>query len=238
MKLLAIESSAKAASVALVEDGRLAAQNFQHAGLTHSRTLLPMLHSLLDGLGVGVADIDKIAVAHGPGSFTGLRIGVATAKGLAFAAEKPLVGVSSLEAMAHQAKHLGPGLITPVMDARREQVYNALFRTEGTSLVRLTEDRAIAIEDLFAQTDYAGPYLLVGDGAALCYERLQNAGIPAEILPEHLVQQTAWGVAMAAWDMSGGCVHDVNPCYIRPTQAERERMERLERVNAGGPPPT
>lgn len=226
MKILAIESSAKAASVALVEDGRLLAQNVQHAGLTHSRTLLPMLHSLLDGLGLELADIDKIAVAHGPGSFTGLRIGVATAKGLAYGAEKPLVGVSSLEAMAHQAKHLGAGLITPVMDARREQVYNALFRTEGTSLTRLTEDRAIAIEDLFAQADHKGPYLLVGDGAALCYTYLQSAGIPAEVLPEHLVQQTAWGVAMAARNLSGTCVHDVNPCYIRPTQAERERMER------------
>jgi len=199
--MLAIESSAKTASAALVEDGRLIAQNLQHAGLTHSRTLLPMIHSLLDGLDRKVGDIDKIAVAHGPGSFTGLRIGVATAKGLAFAADKPLVGVSSLEAMAHQAKHLGPGLITPVMDARREQVYNALFRAGGERLIRLTEDRAIAIEDVFAQTDHAGPYLLVGDGAALCYTWQQSAGIPARRLPEHRVQQTAWGVAMATWEL-------------------------------------
>jgi len=226
MRILAIESSAQAASVALVEEGRLVAQNMQHAGLTHSRTLLPMLHSLLDGLGLQVADVDQIAVAVGPGSFTGIRIGVATAKGLAFAADKPLVGVSSLEAMAHQAKHLGPGLITAVMDARRGQVYNALFRAEGDKLLRLTEDRAIAIETLFAEPHHGGPYLLVGDGATLCYAWLEASQREAKILPEHLVQQTAWGVGMAALGMPGESVHDVNPQYIRPSQAERERMER------------
>ena len=228
MKTLAIESSAQAASVALVEDGRLIAETIQHAGLTHSKTLLPMIHGLLNGLGLQVADVDKIAVASGPGSFTGIRIGVATAKGLAFAADRLLIGVSSLEAMAHQAKHLGPGLITPVMDARRNQVYNALFRLEGDRLIRLTEDRAIAIEDLFAQTDHEGPYLLVGDGAALCYDWLQSKGIEARILPEHLVQQTAWGVAIAAMDLPGERAHEVNPEYIRPSQAERERLERAE----------
>ncbi|MCL2564142.1 MAG: tRNA (adenosine(37)-N6)-threonylcarbamoyltransferase complex dimerization subunit type 1 TsaB, partial [Oscillospiraceae bacterium] len=201
MRILAIESSAKTASVALVEDGKLIAQNLQHAGLTHSKTLLPMIHALLDGLGMRAADTDKIAVAHGPGSFTGIRIGVATAKGLAFAADKPLIGVSTLEAMAHQAKHLGAGIICPAMDARRGQVYNALFRTEGDRLIRLTEDRAIAIEDLFAQPEYAVPYILVGDGAALCHAWIQTDGIEAKILPEHLVQQTAWGVAMAAQNL-------------------------------------
>ncbi|MCL2567841.1 MAG: tRNA (adenosine(37)-N6)-threonylcarbamoyltransferase complex dimerization subunit type 1 TsaB [Oscillospiraceae bacterium] len=226
MKILAIESSAQAASVAIVENGSLIAQTTQHAGLTHSKTLLPMIHALLNGLDIKVADLDKIAIARGPGSFTGIRIGVATAKGLAFAADIPLVGVSSLEAMAHQAKHLGPGLITPVMDARRSQVYNALFRADGARLIRLTEDRAIAIEDLFAQADHEGPYLLVGDGAALCYAWLQDKGIPAQILPEHLVQQTAWGVAIVAEHLPGESAYEVNPEYIRPSQAERERMER------------
>ena len=188
-----------------------------------------MIHGLLDGLGLQVADVDKIAVAHGPGSFTGIRIGVATAKGLAFGADRPLVGVSSLEAMAHQAKHLGPGLIAATMDARRGQVYNALFRAEENRLLRLTADRAIATEDLFAQTEHEGPYLLVGDGATLCYAWLQESGIPAHILPEHLVQQTAWGVGMAALMLPGESVHDVNPQYIRPSQAERERMERAEK---------
>ena len=173
-----------------------------------------------------MAEIDTIAVAKGPGSFTGIRIGVATAKGLALGGDKPLVGVSSLEAMAHQAKHLGQGIICAVMDARRGQVYNALFRAQGDKLDRLTDDRAIAIETLFAQTQHKGPYLLVGDGAALCYDFLQREHIPGQRLPEHLVQQTAWGVAMAAQGYPAGSVHDTNPEYIRPSQAERERAGR------------
>jgi len=214
-----------------VEEGRLIAQNMQHAGLTHSKTILPMIHALLDGLGMTAADVDKIAVAKGPGSFTGIRIGVATAKGLAWALDKPLIGVSTLEAMAHQAKHLGQGLITPVMDARRAQVYNALFRADGDKLIRLTEDRAIAIEDLFVGDAPLGvppsdTHLLVGDGATLCYEYLQTINIPAVILPEHLVQQTAWGVAMAAMDLPGEEPGAVNPDYLRLSQAERERLEK------------
>ena len=225
MRILAIESSARAASVALLEDGKLIAQNMQHAGLTHSKTLLPMLHSLLDGLGFTLADVDKIAVAHGPGSFTGLRIGVATAKGLAQGADKPLVGVSTLAAIAHQAKHMSEGTIAAVMDARRSQVYNALFQSDGETLTRLTEDRAIAIEELFSAAK--APYLLVGDGAALCYAYLQEAGIAAKILPEHLVMQTAWGVATEAQHLPAQNLHNVNPIYIRPSQAERE-------LNQGG----
>jgi len=234
MRILAIESSAKAASVALVEDGRLIAQNMQHAGLTQSKVLLPMIHSLLHCLDMQVGDVDKIAVARGPGSFTGIRVGVATAKGLAMGADKPLVGVSTLEAMAHQAKHLEDGIICPVMDARREQVYNALFAVEDGQLVRLEEDRALAIDELFATAD-SDSYLLVGDGAALCAAWLRERGRRVTMLPEHLVQQTAWGVAMAAMEIPGENVHEVNPHYIRLSQAERERLERLKQdENLGG----
>jgi len=228
MRILALESSAKQTSVALVEDGKLIAQNSQNAGLTHSKTLLPLTHSLLHDLGFTIADIDKIAVAHGPGSFTGIRIGIATAKGLAMGAEKPLVGVSTLEAMAHQGKHLGDGIICPVMDARREQVYNALFTMEDGTLTRLTEERAIAIEALFAEREQDRPYILVGDGAALCYNWLKERGREAIILPDHLVQQTAWGVAIAAMNQAGRDIHEVNPHYIRLSQAERERLEKKE----------
>ena len=226
MRILAIESSAKMSSVALVEEGVLIAQNTQHAGQTHSKTLLPMTNSLLKDLGMAIQDIDKIAVAHGPGSFTGLRIGVATAKGLAMGADKPLIGVSTLEAMAHQGKHLGEGIICPVMDARREQVYNALFTTQEDRLVRLVADRAISIEALFTEDEQDTPYILVGDGAVLCYNWLTARGRDAYILPEHLVQQTAWGVAMAAMNQPGDSIHTVNPHYIRPSQAERERQEK------------
>jgi len=187
-----------------------------------------MIHALLDGVGLGVKDVDKIAVAHGPGSFTGLRIGVATAKGLAWGLDKPLVGVSSLAAMAHQAMHLGEGTICPVMDARRDQVYNALFENRDGVLRRLTEDRAIAIEELFGQKDKDSRYILVGDGAALCHDWLIAWGGSAEILPEHLVQQTAWGVAMAAIELPGDKPCEINPQYIRPSQAERERAEKKE----------
>jgi len=228
MRILAIETSAKAASAALLEDGKLLAQNMQNAGLTHSRTLLPMVHALLDGVALEVKDVDKIAVAHGPGSFTGLRIGVATAKGLAWGLDKPLVGVSSLEAMAHQAVHLGDAIICPVMDARRDQVYNALFECRDGTLRRLTEDRAIAIEELFGQKDRDSPYILVGDGAVLCHDWLRAHGGCAELLPEHLVQQTAWGVAMAAIALPGDKPSEINPHYIRPSQAERERAEKKE----------
>ena len=227
MRTLAIESSAKAASIALVEDSRLIAQNMQHAGLTHSKTLLPMTHSLLRDLGLTIQDIDQIAVAHGPGSFTGIRIGLATAKGLAMGADKPLIGVSSLEAMAHQAKHMGEGItICPVMDARREQVYNALFTVQDGALQRLTEDRAIAIEALFSKPDQDDSIVLVGDGAQLCYDWLKARDRSVKLLPEHLAQQSAWGVAMAAQGLEGKCIHEVNPRYIRPSQAERERLEK------------
>jgi len=226
MRILAIESSARQSSVALVEEEKLIAQNVQNAGQTHSKTLLPMTHSLLRDLGITIQDIDKIAVAHGPGSFTGIRIGVATAKGLAMGADKPLIGVSTLEAMAHQAKHLGAGIICPVMDARREQVYNALFTMEDGTLTRLTEDRAIAVETLFTEGEQTLPYILVGDGAVLCHSWLKERGREAIILPDHLVQQTAWGVAIAAMDQEASSVHEVNPHYIRPSQAERERQEK------------
>ena len=225
MRILALESSAKQSSVAFVEDGKLIAQNIQNAGQTHSKTLLPMTHSLLRDLGLTIQDADQIAVAHGPGSFTGIRIGVATAKGLAMGADKPLIGVSTLEAMAHQAKHLGDGILCPVMDARREQVYNALFEVQKGTLKRLIADRTVPISTLFDPM-YDEKYILVGDGANLCFDWLNNKSRTVKILPPHLVLQTAWGVAMAAQNQEGVHVHAVNPHYIRPSQAERERLEK------------
>ncbi len=149
MKILALESSATAASVALCEDETLLAQAFLHTGLTHSQTLLPMARDLLKACGLTPAQVDLIAVAAGPGSFTGLRIGVATAKGLAWAAEKPCAGCSTLASMAwNLAGFFRPGV---AMDARRHQIYNARFQVDGTQPHRLTPDRAIALEDLVAE---------------------------------------------------------------------------------------
>ena len=147
MKILALESSAVACSVAVCEDEKLIAQSFQHSGLTHSRTLLPMCGDLLKNCGLTLSEMDVIAVAAGPGSFTGLRIGVAAAKGLAWPEDKPCAGVSTLEAMAWSLAHV-EGDICPVMDARRNQVYNARFQAGGGSLTRLCPDRAISIEEL------------------------------------------------------------------------------------------
>ena len=148
MMILALESSATACSVALTRDGNVLAQAFQHSGLTHSRTLLPMVDNVLNSCGESMEHVDVVAVAAGPGSFTGLRIGVATAKGLAWAEDKDCAACSTLESMAWPLAHMEGKLIVCAMDARRSQVYNALFLATGEGLERLSEDRAISLADL------------------------------------------------------------------------------------------
>lgn len=227
MLTLAFESSAKAASVALVEDGRLISQYSQCSALTHSRTLLPMAEDMLKNAELKLAKIDLFAVAHGPGSFTGIRIGVSTVKGLAWAAGKPCVGVSTLEAMAWHGLAAG-GYICPVMDARRSQVYNALFKIEDGKPQRLCEDRPIALADLAGELQSLDtPVFLVGDGAELAESFLSSQGIACTIAPENLRWQSAWGVAMAARDKEPGNADSLLPVYLRLSQAERERQERL-----------
>lgn len=227
MLILAFESSAKPASAALVKDGQLLSQYMQCSALTHSRTLLPMAEDMLKNAELRLSDVDLIAVAHGPGSFTGIRIGVATVKGLAWAAEKPCVGVSTLEAMVWHGLAVG-GYICPVMDARRSQVYNALFKIENGRPVRMTEDRPIALDELSKEvTALNAPVFLVGDGAALCFEYFTAHGVPCVMAPDNLRWQDAWGVAMAAADKTPGNADELLPVYLRLSQAERERQERL-----------
>jgi tRNA threonylcarbamoyladenosine biosynthesis protein TsaB len=229
MLILAFESTAKAASAALVRDGKLVSQYSQCSGLTHSRTLLPMGEDMLKNAELTLGDVDLIAVAHGPGSFTGVRIGVSMVKGLAWAADKPCVGVSTLEAMAWHGLAAG-GLICPVMDARRSQVYNALFRMEDGRPVRLTEDRPIALTELAEELRaYKERVFLVGDGAELSFRTLSALGLPCDLAPENLRMQSAWGVAMAAMDKEPGSADSLLPVYLRLSQAERERQERLDR---------
>ena len=230
MKILALESSATAASVALCEDEKLIAQSFRDTGLTHSQTLLPMTEELLAHCGLTVADLDLIAVAAGPGSFTGLRIGVATAKGLAWAAQLPCAGCSTLEAMAWNLAGFD-GELCCAMDARRHQVYNARFRAENGQITRLTEDRAIALEDLIEELrGTETTQIVLGDGAQLCCEALTAAGIPARLAPPNLRQQTAWGVARLGLELAkaGRTVppEELVPVYHRLSQAERERLAR------------
>lgn len=227
MLTLAFESSAKAASVALLRDGSLISQYSQCSGLTHSRTLLPMAEDLLKNAELKLSDIDLFAVAHGPGSFTGIRIGVSTVKGLAWACDKPCVGVSTLESMAWHGLAAG-GLVCPVMDARRSQVYTALFEIRDGKPQRLTADKPISLEELAAQLwqqDQA-PFL-VGDGAVLTARYLDGQGLPYRLAPENLLYQSAWGVGMAARDKTPGDSQSLLPVYLRLSQAERERQARL-----------
>ena len=172
MKILAFETSAKAASVALLTDGQLTGEYFQNSGQTHSRTVMKLAKDLLDNCDLSPSDLDLIAWANGPGSFTGVRIGVAAAKGLCWGLELPCVPVSTLEAMAWSAA-VQDGIVCCCMDARRSQVYNAVFEIRDGRPVRIREDRAISIEELAEDlAAFSGPILLTGDGAALVYETL------------------------------------------------------------------
>ncbi len=234
MQILAFESSAKAASVALIRDGVLLGECFQHSGKTHSATLMPMARQLLRDCEATPEELDCVAVAMGPGSFTGVRIGVAAAKGLAWAAEKAVCGVSTLLGMATQMA-MQEGVICPVMDARRQQVYNALFSSDGKNLTRLTPDRAISLEELKKELEtYEKPIFLVGDGAKLCYNTLKESLPRLVFPPRHLEMQRASGVAMAAEEMALRgeltTAQELTPNYLRLSQAERERLQKMNQT--------
>lgn len=229
MLILGIESSAKAASAALVRDGVLIGQYFQCSGLTHSATLLPMAEELLASTGTDKAALDAVAVACGPGSFTGVRIGVAAVKGLCWALEKPAIGVSTLEAMSWNGVNLGDGtLVCCCMDARRSQVYNALFTIKDGKPERLVPDRAVSLAEL--TEDLAGrgasPFL-TGDGAALVHEYLGDRALKSTLAAGTLLHQNAWGVCMAAMDKQPADAGTLLPVYLRLSQAERERQARM-----------
>ena len=230
MLLLAFETSAKSCSVALHDGAKLLAESYQNTGLTHSQTLMVMAEDLLNVCGKASRDVTHLAVAAGPGSFTGVRIGVAAAKGFAWGAELPVYGVSTLESMA---RSLGAfdGHVCACMDARRNQVYNALFLADGAAPVRMTEDRAIALAELKTELEHVdGPIFLVGDGAALTYRMLALEISNLILPPEHLQHQRAAGVALvAARQIRDGVSADaeaLQPNYLRLSQAEREKLER------------
>lgn len=232
MKILAFETSAKAASVALTQEGKLLGESYQNTGLTHSQTLMVMAQDLLQQCGVAISQLDAVAVAKGPGSFTGVRIGVAAAKGLAWGAELPCVGVSTLSAMA-AGLGVWQGYVCPVMDARRSQVYNALFHVDCGKYTRIRDDRAISLQELGEDVkNLSQPIFLVGDGSVLCYNTLLEA-VPTLVLPpEHRMHQRAVGVALEAQRMMHeGAIPpaaELVPNYLRLSQAERERNERMQ----------
>lgn len=230
MLILAFETSAKAGSVALMDEHKLLGESYQNMGLTHSQTLLTMAEDLLKSCGYAPKDVTAVAVAAGPGSFTGVRIGVAAAKGFAWGGTLPCYGVSTLEAMA---KQMGAwqGYICPVMDARRSQVYNALFHVKRGEITRVCEDRAIALSDLGSELEnLKEPVFLVGDGSVLCYNTLLES-VPGLVCPqEHRVHQRAAGVALVAREKirrgETGDAAALAPNYLRLSQAERERLEK------------
>ena len=232
MLILAFETSAKAASVALMEGEKLLGESYQNTGLTHSQTLMVMAEDLLKQCNKTVQDVTAVAVAEGPGSFTGVRIGVAAAKGFAWGREIPCYGISTLEAMA-ESLGIYQGYVCPVMDARRSQVYNALFYVNNGVVERRKEDRAISLADLGAElAELNAPIFLVGDGSDLTHRTLKEQ-VNVVLPPEHRKHQRATGVAILAARQaaqgeapSGGAL---TPNYLRLSQAEREKLERMKK---------
>lgn len=229
--LLAFETSAKAASVALFDGEKLLGESYQNTGLTHSQTLMLMAEDLMKNCGISAKDLTGVAVAAGPGSFTGVRIGVSAAKGLSWGREIPCWGVSTLESMA-LGLGIHEGYILPTMDARRAQVYTALFSVKNGAITRILEDQAIALAELKEKLPADKPIFLVGDGSTLTYHTLKEE-IPSLVMPpEHKMHQRSVGVGLAALAaISRGEAGDgetLAPNYLRLSQAERERMEKMK----------
>ena len=236
MKILGFDSTAKAASVAVTEDDRLISLYTVDNGLTQSELLLPMAESILKSLHLSFSDIDAFACAEGPGSFTGVRIGVSLVKGLAFGRDVACIGVSTLEALARNLYPL-EGIILPCMDARRGQVYTATFICEGGEMKRLTEDRAMAITSLAEEMrDYEGKNVyIVGDGYDNVTRVFEELGVVYASTPTLLINENAYSVAVCAYQKykSGEYKKDTElaPTYLRMPQAERERLEKLKESN-------
>lgn len=233
MLILALDSSAAPASAALLEDGKILSEFYINTKQTHSQTLMPMVESVLKLTNKTLDDVTCMAVSAGPGSFTGVRIGVSCVKGLSMTRNIPCAGVSTLRAMAENARQL-TGIVCAVMDARCGQVYNALFRAESGKLTRLCDDRALPIAELLDECKtFAEKIYLVGDGAELCYKTF--AAIRAELLQPQLRFQRASGVAMAAQEMieNGQTVTPdaLMPIYLRLPQAERELKAKNAQKN-------
>ena len=231
MITLAFDSTAKAASVAVTDGDKLLALYNIDNGLTQSELLLPMAENMLKNLKLTFDDVGLLACAVGPGSFTGVRIGVALVKGIAFGKNIPCVAISTLDELAENLAGLD-GIIVPVMDARRQQVYTATYRGKGGTLDKLTPDRAIAISELADELkEYSEPIYLVGDGYDVARRGLIAAGVDVKETPKLLITENAYSVALVANRKyeKGETVSDLEiaPTYLRMPQAERERLERL-----------
>ena len=234
MKILALDSSAVSASAAVLDDDKVLGEFFINTKQTHSQTLMPMVQQVLIQTKTSLEEMDLFAVSAGPGSFTGVRIGVACVKGMAFAQNKPCIGVSTLEAMAYPLSMLN-GIICAVMDARCQQVYHALFRVNGIEVERICDDCAVAISDLAESLQqYSNETIyLLGDGAKLCYESEAFQPLQVRLVAEHLQYQRAVGVAQCAalhlkQEDCTVTAEQLAPVYLRLPQAERELKKKLE----------
>ena len=231
MITLAFDSVAKIASVALCDGERVLAEYSIDNGMTQSELLLPMAESILSSVGLSFSDVELYACTTGPGSFTGVRIGVSLIKGLAFGKGTPCVSVSSLDSLAENAAGL-TGVIVPVMDARRSQVYTAIFESDGESLTRVSEDMAIPLSTLAELLKkYDGmPIYLIGDGYGVATAALPSLGVSLCNTPEGIRGQSAASCAKVAYRkyLNGEVIADTElaPTYLRLPQAERERLER------------
>ena len=231
MKILAFDSTAKVASVAVTENGKALASYSIDNGLTQSELLLPMAEAALKSLRISHSDIGAYAVTVGPGSFTGVRIGVSLVKGLAFGRDLPCIPVSTLEALAENLRGLS-GIIVPAMDARRSQVYAAIFASDGQTLTRLTEDDALPLAELKEKLcEYSDRNIyIVGDGYAVTHKALCGSELHLSETPALLRAQNAASVGIVAERMlsEGNYTTDslLSPVYLRMPQAERERLER------------
>ncbi len=233
IKILALDSTAEVSSVAVCQGERLLSEITVNTGNTHSETLLPAVEQALKMAQVTVNDIDLFACTTGPGSFTGVRIGVATIKGIAYGKNKPCISVSTLEALAYNLSGTD-GIVCPVMNARRSQVYNALFECESGCLTRLCPDRAIAISELDEELSNVEKQIyLCGDGYNITVDGLK--AVKPEHVPVRYRYQSAYSVAQIALNKyeNDETVSDTElvPIYLRPSQAERERQAKLEAEN-------
>lgn len=238
MKILALDSSGLVASVALLIDDCLAAEYTTNFKKTHSQTLLPMLDEIVQMTELDLKDIDAIAVAAGPGSFTGLRIGSATAKGLGLALDKPIIGVPTVDALACNLYHT-KGLICPIMDARRSQVYTGIYTFEGEELKTLSEQKVIEIDKvveeikaLQQESEEYAKVIFLGDGVEVHKKYLEETfGEAVSFAPAHVSKQRAGAVAVLAakYYKEGKAVNarDHEPVYLRLSQAERELKEKM-----------
>lgn len=227
MIILGVDSSATAASAAILKDGKLVSEVFSDTGLTHSQTLLPMIDSCMKMANISADELDLIAVANGPGSFTGVRIGIATVKGIAFTNDIACAEVSTLESMSYNVSEFD-GIICSTMDARCNQVYTAFFETEKDCKAnRLSEDTAMSIDELGEKIkEFGKSVILVGDGAEICYNKLKETVDSLFLVPKTVRKQRASGVALCAMNAQPKKAKEVTVNYIRLPQAQRELAKK------------